>query len=63
MVGEEHECIVGGKFVVTEALSCGVLKVVLMLYISFVFLNTVIVCVCPYVVIRATVTMSDFKHW
>lgn len=42
MVGEEHECIVGGKFVVTEALSCGVLKVVLM----FVFLNTVIVCVC-----------------
>lgn len=46
MVGEEHECIVGRKFVVTEALSCGVLKVVLMLYISFVFLNTVIVCVC-----------------
>lgn len=46
MVGEEHECIVGGKFVVTEALSCGVLKVVLMLYISFVFLNTVIVCLC-----------------
>lgn len=46
MVGEEHECIVGGKFVVTEALSRGVLKVVLMFYISFVFLNTVIVCVC-----------------
>lgn len=45
-MGEEHECIIGGKFVVTEALSCVVLKVVLMLYILFVFLNTVIVCAC-----------------